>query len=235
MTTATAAHMGRMSDFDYDYERIAKHRRQKMELSSSCRRMFTTHSSPSMARLGRLLAKRFALHDVEYDGNCVCSSVAPAMARRCGHPLTVAEVRRMLVSVLRMQRFRSMLEQDLAQTNRDERSTPLESVDELLDEWSRDSVYLPPLIVATAVAWFTGKRVRVWILCGAVPTVYYRSHEDAHPTDPTVGDFDVELAYDRIGRHMARLVPLDYYETIDRGRQRVLEGLERERKRRRGE
>ena len=156
------------------------------------------------------------------------------MARRFGCPLTVDEVRRMLVNLLKMQRFRPMLEQDLTQTNL-ERSEPLESVDDLLDEWSRNSVYLPPLIVATAVTWFTGRRVRVWMLCGNEPTVYYRSHEDASATDPTKGDFDVELAYDRIGRHMARLVPLDYYETIDRGRQQILEGLERDRKRRRGE
>jgi len=180
-------------------------------------------------RVRRALSERFVLTDVPGDGDCVCWSVKPALERRLGRTLSIGETRNFIVNILKRDRFAPFVRQDFVQTNamrRERGAEPLANECDLFAHWSQQYVHLPPIGVARAVAWFTGLSVRLWMIEGATPWVAYRSNDDASNDDATVGDFDVELAFDQ--NHMSCLTPLTLYGDMERSHRRLEARAERE-------
>lgn len=217
------AHTGSAADFADDCAYVARATQHADEHSTVERRRLRAGGT-SMARLGRALARREALvlRDVPGDGDCVVHSMLPALARRAGRPLSVVEARAMLVFALERAQMRPYVEQDYRQTLADElRSSDDEpaSVDEHVARMRRRGTFLPPLLCARALAWWTGERVRVWGIAArsTEPIALFESDGD--------GPFSVELAYDEAGAHMARLLPTRHEATLRNARRSVLDDI----------
>lgn len=156
--------------------------------------------NPFFAQLG------LRIEDVRAEGDCVVEAVLPAFAAWLGRNASVAEVRKMLVTVWRQA---PAMADEVARELCVERAargwTEAEAtVDALLSRWSRASEYLPPGLAADATHFVTGAPVQVYMVG--------RASADEQPSllRDIPGDSSKQpcrLLFVQAKHHVCRLVP----------------------------